>query len=257
MSGPSHGTLTLNADGSFSYTPAADFHGTDTFTYQATDGTELSTVATVSIQVTPVNDAPAAADDTFGTSEETVLTVAAPGVLANDLDAEGEVLTATLVGGPSHGSLTFDGDGSFIYTPASNFNGADSFTYRASDASADSDIVTVTITVNPVNDAPVASADGFSTIEDIPLVVDGAWSDRKRYRPGRRPSDRGPRQGAKTRHAGVEYRRQLRLHAGGQLQRRRQLHLSGERRHGRLECRDGRDCDHGGDRYTGGGRRQL
>jgi VCBS repeat-containing protein len=154
VSGPAHGSLNLNADGGFTYTPAANFDGTDSFTYQASDGTAQSNPATVTITVTPVNDPPAAKDDAYSTAEDTPLTVAAPGVLGNDTDPDSSTLTAAVVTGPGHGTLTLNADGSFTYTPAANFNGTDSFTYRASDGSLTSDLATVTITVTPVNDAP-------------------------------------------------------------------------------------------------------
>src|SRR5206468_10518020 len=86
-------TLTLNTDGSLVYMPALNFNGTDSFTYKAGDGQAQSGVATVTITVTPVNDAPVAAnDDTYTTPEDTQLTVSAPGVLANDTDADGDTL---------------------------------------------------------------------------------------------------------------------------------------------------------------------
>ena len=88
--GPAHGTLTLNADGSFTYTPDANFNGTDSFTYKANDGTADSNTATVTITVTAVNDAPVAANDTYTTNEDTPLTVTAPDVLANDTDVDGD-----------------------------------------------------------------------------------------------------------------------------------------------------------------------
>ncbi|MBK9121839.1 MAG: tandem-95 repeat protein [Chloroflexi bacterium] len=149
--------LILNANGSFTYTPNADFNGTDTFTYLANDGTANSAApATVTITVNPVNDAPVAVDDSYSTDEDTPLTVAVPGVLGNDTDAETNPLTAVLVDDVTNGTLTLNSDGSFTYTPNANFNGTDTFTYKANDTLADSNVVTVTITVNPVNDAPVA-----------------------------------------------------------------------------------------------------
>src|SRR5213075_997700 len=155
VTGPSHGTLTLNGDGSFSYVPALNFNGIDTFTYKATDGNAQSGIATATITVTPVNDAPVAAnDDNYTTPEDTQLTVVAPGVLANDSDVDGDALSAVLVAGPSHGTLTLNSDGSLVYMPALNFNGVDSFTYQATDGQALSDVATVTITVTPINDAP-------------------------------------------------------------------------------------------------------
>src|SRR6266487_4294611 len=158
-SGPSHGTLTLNANGSFTYTPAANFNGSDSFTYRASDGATASNPATVSITVTALNDAPAAADDTYSTAEDTVLTVAAPGVLGNDTDLDGTTLSAVVVTGPAHGTLTLNEDGSFTYTPDANYNGPDSFTYRASDGTTASNPATVTITVSAVNDTPAAADD--------------------------------------------------------------------------------------------------
>ena len=94
VSGPSHGTLTLNANGSFTYTPAAGYHGADSFTYKANDGAADSNVATVSLTINAVNHAPVAVNDSYSLNQDTVLSVAAPGVLANDTDADGNTLTA-------------------------------------------------------------------------------------------------------------------------------------------------------------------
>jgi VCBS repeat-containing protein len=168
---PANGTVTLNADGSFTYTPAASFNGGDSFTYKANDGTADSNVATVNITVTPVNDAPAAVDDTAITAEDTPVTVPAPGVVGNDSDAEGDALTAGSASTPANGTVTLNGDGSFTYTPAANFSGADSFTYKANDGTADSNVATVTITVSAVNDAPVAADDAYTTAARTPLTV--------------------------------------------------------------------------------------
>src|SRR5207249_1544281 len=168
VAGPSHGTLALNANGSFTYTPAANFNGTDSFTYTASDGALSSNVATVNLTILPVDHEPVAANDSFATDEDTPLTVAAPGVLGNDTDVDGGTLTAVLVGNVSHGTLTLNANGSFMYTPAANFNGSDSFTYRASDGTAQSNIATVALTINAVNDRPVAADDAFTTAEDTP-----------------------------------------------------------------------------------------
>ena len=98
----------------------------------------------MTITVSAVNDAPTAADDAYSTAEDTALTVAAPGVLGNDSDPDGDPLSAVLGSGPSHGTLTLNANGSFTYTPAANFNGSDSFTYRASDGTLTSNLATVT-----------------------------------------------------------------------------------------------------------------
>jgi VCBS repeat-containing protein len=123
----------------------------------------------VTITVNAVNDLPTAVDDSYATDEGTTLNEAAPGVLTNDSDPENDPLTAVLDTGPSNGTLTLNGDGSFGYTPDANFNGTDSFTYHASDGTADSNVATVTITVNsnapptlsflPSDDASVYSND--------------------------------------------------------------------------------------------------
>jgi VCBS repeat-containing protein len=172
VSGTSHGSLTLNPNGSFSYTPNANFNGTDTFTYTVSDGHGGTDTATVTITVTPANDAPVAVNDSYSANEDVVLTVPAAGVLANDTDVEGDALTATLVTGPASGALTLNPDGSFTYTPNANFNGTDSFIYRAKDAgNALSNVANVTITVNAVNDPPNARDDAATTAEDTPVTV--------------------------------------------------------------------------------------
>jgi VCBS repeat-containing protein len=173
VSGPSNAlSFTLNANGSFNYTPNPNFNGTDSFTYQANDGSLNSNVATVTITVNAVNDAPVAANDNYSTNEDTNLTVAAPGVLGNDSDVDSPSLTAVLVSGPSNAaSFALNPNGSFSYSPNPNFSGTDSFTYQANDGSLNSNIATVTITVNAVNDAPSITAPASaSTNEDSTLV---------------------------------------------------------------------------------------
>ena len=168
--GPAHGTLVLNADGSFSYTPSLNYRGLDTFSYLVNDGTLNSNVATVSIDVLNTNRVPVAGDETYSTSEDTALTVALPGVLLNDSDADGDLLSVLKVVGPAHGTLALNADGTFVYTPAANFNGTDSFTYVANDGALNSNVATVTINVGAVNDAPVASADSYTMTEDSTLT---------------------------------------------------------------------------------------
>jgi VCBS repeat-containing protein len=163
--------VTLNADGSFGYTPSANYNGADSFSYRANDGDADSAAATVSITVKAVNDAPVAGDDSYSTDEDTPLTIAAAGVLGNDSDIESGALHAVLISGPSHGALTLNADGSFSYMPAVNYNGPDSFTYRANDGEADSAAATVSITVKAVNDAPIAGDDSYSTDEDTALTI--------------------------------------------------------------------------------------
>ena len=156
LTDPSRGTLNLNtADGSFTYTPEAGYPGVYTFTYKVSDGIAEAT-ATVTITVNPVevnnNHAPLAANDAYSVNEDNVLTVAAPGILSNDSDADSDALTIELVSGTAHGTLVLNADGSFTYTPDANYNGTDSFVYKAYDGKAYSNEATVTITINPVSD---------------------------------------------------------------------------------------------------------
>ena len=144
-----NGTLALAADGSFTYTPNLNFSGVDTFTYESNDSELDSIPVTVTITVNPVNDAPVAVGDSYSTAVDTLLTVAAPGVLGNDTDDGPVTLTAVIVSSPSNGgSVTLNSDGSFNYTPASGFTGTETFTYKASDGGLDSAAVTVSIAVN-------------------------------------------------------------------------------------------------------------
>ena len=128
--------------------------GSYTIVAQVSDGT-LSTSHSFTIAVT--NVAPVSADDSYTIDEDATLTVAAPGTLGNDGDVNGGALTALLLSGPQHGSLTLNPDGSFSYTPVADYNGDDSFTYVASDGTMAGMPVTVSITVNAVNDAPQVS----------------------------------------------------------------------------------------------------
>jgi VCBS repeat-containing protein len=153
VSGPAHGRLVLHSSGAFTYTPDPDYHGPDAFSYVAYDGGRGSEVVVVTLHVTAVADAPVAADDGYATDEDAALVRPAGSLQFNDLDADGDGLTVSLVSGPAHGTLELNPDGSFRYEPDANFNGTDSFVYDASDASGSSQ-AQVTIVVRPVNDAP-------------------------------------------------------------------------------------------------------
>jgi VCBS repeat-containing protein len=167
----SHGTLTLNSNGSFAYTPASGYTGTDSFTYRANDGQANSNTVTVTITINAVNSAPVAVNDAYTTAEGAVLNVSAPGVLSNDSDAEGTALTAALVATVSHGTLTLNTNGSFAYTPASGYAGTDIFTYRANDGQANSNTATVTININAVNSAPVLTSPGNKSVTEGKLLA--------------------------------------------------------------------------------------
>ncbi len=137
-------------------------------------GRRDSGVVTVTITVNAVNDVPVATADSFSTAEDTPLVVDGPGVIGNDTDADGDSLTAVLVRGPRHGTLALNADGSFSYTPAANYNGADSFTYQVNDGTADSNVVTVAIAISAVVDAPMAVDNSYSKNEDISVERRGA-----------------------------------------------------------------------------------
>ena len=151
---PAHGVLSGTAP-NLTYTPAANFAGTDTFTFKSNDGRLDSPVATVTLVVTPVNDAPIASAQSVTTDEDTAL----PLVLSA-IEPDGEALTYTVVL-PAHGALSGAAP-NLTYTPVVDFHGADSFTFKVSDGTLESAVVTISITVTPVNDAPVAAAQSLN-----------------------------------------------------------------------------------------------
>jgi len=168
-----NGTLILSADGSFSYTPLPDFSGTDSFTYRASDSAITSSVASVTLTVNSVNDAPVALDEAYQAEPDTTLAVdAANGVLVNDTDPDLDTLQAVLESDVSNGVLLLNANGSFEYTPTIGFIGTDSFTYRAGDNVLNSNIATVTVTVAA---PPSTLADAYSLDEDTTLTVSAAF----------------------------------------------------------------------------------
>jgi len=181
-----HGTLVLEANGVFTYTPDAGFTGVDSFTYQITDGVVVSNVATVAINV--INDAPTANDDSYtmqrgygvigGLDDATGLVnwTAGANLLENDGNSDEDFLTAVLVSGPTNGTLDFYGDGTFAYRPNAGFAGSDSFTYKVSDGITESAAATVTLIVT--NSAPSAVGESFTVTHDDLLVLrDSAYEN--------------------------------------------------------------------------------
>ena len=167
------GMIVVASDGSISYTPPADFNGTDTITYTVTDPDGLTDTATITVKVTPVDDAPVAVDDAVTTDEDTPITIDA---LANDSDPESDPLTIASVSDPANGTASIVG-GKIVYTPDADFNGTDTITYTVTDPDGNTDTATVTVTVTPVNDAPVAVDDADTTDEDTPVTIDVLGND--------------------------------------------------------------------------------
>jgi len=157
---PTNGVLNLNSSSSYSYTPNLDYHGPDHFNYRVSDGQVYSANATISITVNSVDDAPVAANQTVTTDEDTATSITLTAV-----DVEGDGLDFTVLTQPAHGTLSGTPP-NLIYTPATNYNGSDSFTFSASDAWLESAPATITLFVRPVNDAPVALPQTIVTVED-------------------------------------------------------------------------------------------
>lgn len=175
---PKSGTLSASTGGGFTYTPNADYSGTDTFYYQACEYKNqslCSATTAAKIDVAAVNDAPKPQADSFVAREDTTFTApAASGLLLNDKDPEGDRLTVDgLASGPAHGTATVNPDGSFTYKPNANFKGADTFTYRVTDGTATATAV-ATMNVANTNDPPRGVGDAFRTNEDTPLSVPAA-----------------------------------------------------------------------------------
>ena len=164
--GPAKGELVLNDDGSYTYTPHANVNGSDSFVYRVSDGSD-ATLHTVTIDVDAVNDAPVAGDAAIVTLEDT----AYPGQLPAATDADGDPVGYALAGGPAHGQVTIAQDGRYVYTPAADYHGSDSFTYRVGDGQGGANVYTVGVTVNAVNDAPTAADAAFATAEDVPYAA--------------------------------------------------------------------------------------
>jgi large repetitive protein len=170
--GPANGNASLNPDGSFTYTPQANFNGMDFFTYRATDSVGFFSIATVTITITPINDPPVAGNDSLTTNEDTPLDVPTSALLANDFDVDGDTITFFFITFESSlpGTVAFDED-SVTFTPVADYNGPASFTYTVRDPGDLWSTATVHITVNPVNDPPVANNDSLTTDEDTPLII--------------------------------------------------------------------------------------
>ncbi|WP_240673859.1 tandem-95 repeat protein, partial [Vibrio parahaemolyticus] len=165
--GPANGTVSVNPDGSVTYTPNDNYHGTDSFTYIVTSG-GVSESTTVSVDVTPVNDAPVAKDDIATTQEDTAVTI---DVLTNDTDVDGDKLSIESASVPKEQGTVEVVDGKLVFTPAENFNGHAEITYTVTDGQL-TDEAKVTVTVNPVDDAPTIKVDAVESITEDAVSID-------------------------------------------------------------------------------------
>ncbi|WP_444539495.1 tandem-95 repeat protein, partial [Vibrio parahaemolyticus] len=165
--GPANGTVSINPDGSVTYTPNDNYHGTDCFTYIVTSG-GVSESTTVSVDVTPVNDAPVAKDDIATTQEDTAVTI---DVLSNDTDVDGDKLSLQSASVPEAQGKVEIVEGKLVFTPAENFNGDAEITYTVTDGEL-TDEAKVTVTVNPVNDAPTIKVDAVESITEDAVSID-------------------------------------------------------------------------------------
>jgi len=151
---PTHGALTVEANGAYTYTPAANWSGSDSFGYLVSDNHGGANSYTVSVVVVPVNDPPASASVAFATSEDT----AKSGTLPAATDPDGDPVTYALATAPAHGSASVSAAGAYTYTPAADYFGADGFVFSVSDGKGGGSLYNASVTVSPVNDAPVSSA---------------------------------------------------------------------------------------------------
>ena len=231
VTGPAHGGLS-GTPPALTYAPAAAYSGSDAFTFRVTDShAAASAPATVSITV--VNHPPVANPQSASTAEDTPAAIVLTGS-----DPDGSALTYSVVTGPAHGSLTGTAP-NLAYAPASNYNGSDSFTFRVTDTGGlASSPAAVSITVTPVNDAPVASAQSVTTSEGTAVGVTLAGSDPEgdalTYAVATGPSH-GTLTGAAP---------SLNYAPDTGVQRTRFVHLH-RHRHGGSHVRPGRGLDHG------------
>jgi gliding motility-associated-like protein len=173
VTSPAHGTLTAvnPTTHKVTYVPSFHYHGPDVFTFMVTDGTTYQSTGTISITVNPVNHAPVANAQSVTTPESTAAIIT---LTATDVD--GDALTYSIVGQPTNGTVVLVGAVA-TYTPTGYFFGQDNFTFKANDGTVDSNIATVSITVTPVNHAPVANDQSVTTPENTPLPISVTATD--------------------------------------------------------------------------------
>ncbi|MFV1873328.1 MAG: Ig-like domain-containing protein [Oleiphilus sp.] len=168
-----NGSVTINGDGTITYTPDADYSGSDTISYSIIDGQGGTASSTVAVTVNPENDEPVAVADTASTQEDTSVVI---DVLDNDSDVDGDSLTVDSASA-INGSVTINGDGTITYTPDADYSGSDTISYSIIDGQGGTASATVAVTVNPENDEPVAVVDTASTLEGTSVVIDVLAND--------------------------------------------------------------------------------
>lgn len=155
--------------GDGTYAPESDFDGDDSFSYVVCDDSGSCATETVTVAVTPVNDPPIGRDENPTTHEDTPVAVC---FLCNDSGRDGDPLALTSIpSGPSHGTIVINPDGTVTYTPSSDFNGEDMFSYVVCDGNGLCDTATVTVTTTAVNGPPLGCCDTPTILEDIPVAV--------------------------------------------------------------------------------------
>jgi gliding motility-associated-like protein len=164
--GPTHGGVSISGT-TVTYTPTANYHGTDSYTYQICDGDGDCSTATVNVTVNSVNDVPIAVNDTATVNEDFNVST---DVSANDTGLGDGGLVVSITTGPTHGAVSVSGT-TVTYTPTANYHGTDSYIYQICDGDGDCSTATVDITVNSLNDAPVALNDNISTMENTPVKL--------------------------------------------------------------------------------------
>ena len=163
-----NGVAVLNADNTITYTPNADYNGTDSITYSVSDGNGSTQTTSVNITINAINDAPVANDDAVSVDEDGQINI---DVLINDSDAENDTLTPVIDVTSTNGAAVLNADNTITYTPNANYNGSDAITYSVSDGNGGITQATVSITINSVNDLPTAQDDSFTGDQDI--VISG------------------------------------------------------------------------------------
>jgi hypothetical protein len=169
-----HGSVSLTADGRIVFTPDADYAGTAGFDYTVADAQGAASTVRATLQVAPVNDAPRLVGESVNADEDTVIRLTAARLLGNDVDVDGDTLAIASAGDATHGAVALQADGSIVFTPTLNYNGAAAFTYTVSDGAGGLSQASVNLNLAAVNDAPSLQVDHLSTPENQPVTVNAA-----------------------------------------------------------------------------------